>query len=67
MVEGNVKEVEHEYWESDWVTYYDDLASHLLDGGPVPVSGWEGLRAVAVMEAAVRSARSGQVERPEIG
>ena len=55
-------ESEHQYWVSDWLTYYKDLAAHLLKGAPIPVSGEEGRRAVAVMEAAGRSARSGRTE-----
>ncbi len=50
MVEGNVKEVEHEYWGVGLGHLLRRPRLHLLDGGPVPVSGWEGLRAVAVME-----------------
>lgn len=55
-VEG---EREVSYKESDWVTYYVDLASHLKRGAPVPVSGEHGRRVIAVLEAADSSARSG--------
>lgn len=48
-----------EYLKSDWTTYYDDMAAHLLDGGPVPVSAREGRRVVAVMQAAQESGESG--------
>jgi len=52
------------YSESDWATYYGDLADHLLRGGPVPVSGEDGRRVIAVLETAERSARSGRSEEP---
>lgn len=50
------------YKESDWLSYYIDLAAHLLRGKPVPVSGEEGRRVVAVLETAEKSARSGHTE-----
>ncbi len=50
------------YKESDWLTYYNQIADHLLRGGPVPVSGEDGRRTIAVMEAAERSSKSGRTE-----
>ena len=50
------------YLASDWVTYYADLADHLLRGAPVPVSGEDGRRVITVLETAERSARSGRSE-----
>lgn len=47
------------YDSSDWVQYYRDIAAHLQDGAPVPVSGEEGRRTIAVMEIAERSALLG--------
>lgn len=67
VTEGGIEETEHDYWESDWLSYYNDLADHLLLGRPIPVSGMEGLRTVAMMEAAARSARSSLVEVPAVG
>lgn len=55
------------YDPSDWMTYYTDMARHLLDGAPVPVSGEDGRRVIAVLEAAKRSARSGKSESPAVG
>jgi len=52
------------YKESDWVTYYADLADHLLRGAPVPVSAQDGRRVIAVLETAEKSARSGKSEPP---
>jgi scyllo-inositol 2-dehydrogenase (NADP+) len=52
-------ETDLEYLESDWTTYYEDMAAHLLDGGPIPVSAEEGRRTVAVMQAAQESGEAG--------
>ena len=48
------------YDPSDWAQYYRDIAAHLLYGAPVPVSGEDGRRTIAVMETAERSALLGQ-------
>jgi scyllo-inositol 2-dehydrogenase (NADP+) len=50
------------YKESDWATYYQDLADHFLRGAPVPVSGEDGRRVITVLETAEKSARSGHSE-----
>lgn len=52
------------YQESDWVTYYADLADHLLRGGPVPVSGEDGRRVISVLETAERSSQLGRSLEP---
>ncbi|MFH1566378.1 MAG: Gfo/Idh/MocA family oxidoreductase [Gemmatimonadota bacterium] len=50
------------YADSDWATYYADLAGHLLGGAPVPVSAADGRRVIAVLETAEKSSRSGRSE-----
>jgi len=50
------------YRESDWVTYYRDLADHLLRGAPVPVSAEDGRRVITVLGTAEKSAKSGRSE-----
>jgi predicted dehydrogenase len=55
-------ETEVAYKESDWVTYYRDMADHLLRGAPAPVTAEEGRRVVTVLETAEKSARSGRSE-----
>ena len=50
------------YLDSDWLTYYVDVANHLLRGGPVPVTGEDGRRTIAVFEAAEKSSQSGNTE-----
>ena len=62
---GEHKETDVSYKESDWLTYYIEIADHLLRGGPVPVSGEEGRRTIAVFEAAERSSKSGKTEAVE--
>ena len=55
-------ETEVKYKESDWITYYVDMANHLLRGAPVPVSGENGRRVITVLETAEKSAKSGRSE-----
>jgi predicted dehydrogenase len=55
-------EMEVNYKESDWITYYVDMANHLLRGAPVPVSGEDGRRVITVLETAEKSAKSGHSE-----
>lgn len=62
-VDGERRTQEVPYLESDWDGYWTDLATHLLRGGPVPVSGVFGRRVIGVFEAAERSSLSGQTER----
>ena len=50
------------YLESDWATYYADLANHLLRGAPVPVSGEDGRRVITVLQTAEASSKSGHSE-----
>ena len=45
------------YLESDWATYYRDLVEHLRRGGPVPVSGEDGRRVIAVLQGAEEAAK----------
>jgi scyllo-inositol 2-dehydrogenase (NADP+) len=51
------------YHESDWDQYWQDVADHLLRGGPVPVPGEFGRRVIGVFEAAQRSSLTGQTEQ----
>lgn len=61
--EGGRSEEEVCYQESDWQTYWQQVANHLLCGGPVPVSGEFGRRVIGVFEAADRSSVSGETEQ----
>ena len=63
--DGERREATVPYKGSDWLTYYVDIADHLLRGGPVPVTGEDGRRTIAVFEAAERSDRSGVTEPVE--
>jgi scyllo-inositol 2-dehydrogenase (NADP+) len=53
-------EIEVAYKESDWATYYADLADHLLRDAPVPVSAEDGRRVIAVLETAENSSKTGR-------
>ena len=44
-----------------WGTYYRGIADALTGGGPVPVSGDDAVAVLRVLDAALESARSGQV------
>lgn len=61
--DGGREERQVAYEESDWEQYWQDIADHLLRGGPVPVSGEFGRRVIGVFEAAEKSANSGQTEQ----
>lgn len=50
------------YLQSDWGTYYHDLADHLLRGAPVPVSAQDGRRVIAVLQTAELSSQTGRSE-----
>jgi predicted dehydrogenase len=60
MDEQGRHEEEVEYLESDWQTYWQRVADHLLRGGPVPVSGEFGRRVIGVLETAEKSSAAGQ-------
>jgi len=62
---GNREETAVPYKESDWLMYYVEIADHLLRDGPVPVTGEDGRRTIAVFEAAERSSKSGRTEPVE--
>ena len=57
---GERKETTMPYKNSDWLTYYIEVSEHLLRDGPVPVTGEDGRKTIAVFEAAERSAKSGR-------
>jgi predicted dehydrogenase len=63
--DGQHKKTSVPYKDSDWLTYYIKVAEHLLQGGPVPVTGEDGRRTIAVFEAAERSSRTGKTEPVE--
>ena len=51
------------YKEADWYVYWQQVADHLLRGGPIPVPGTTGRRVIGVFEAAEKSSASGQTEQ----
>jgi predicted dehydrogenase len=42
--------------------FYRDVADHLLEGAPVPISGECGRRVIGVLETAKKSAETGRSE-----
>ncbi len=60
--DGQVIEEDVPYMPSDWIRFYEMIADHLLHGAPLPVTGEDGRRVVAVLEAAARSADSRHTE-----
>ena len=60
--DGKRQESTVAYRESDWLTYYKEIANHLLRGSPVPVTGEDSRRTIAAFEAAERASRSGRTE-----
>lgn len=62
--DGAIKEETVPYRDSDWHMFYRDIADHLLDGTPVPISGECGRRVIGVIETALKSAASGRTETP---
>ncbi len=63
MGDGARHEEQVAYRESDWDHYWQEVADHLLRGGPVPVSGEFGRRVIGVFGAAEKSSASGQTEQ----
>ena len=45
----------------DWPAYYRGVAAALRSGGPAPVPAADGVRVLEILEAARRSAASGEV------
>ncbi|MBM3236397.1 Gfo/Idh/MocA family oxidoreductase [Candidatus Poribacteria bacterium] len=62
---GKRQETTVPYKDSDWLTYYIEVAEHLMRGGPVPVTGEDGRRTITVLETAERSTKSGKTEPVE--
>jgi scyllo-inositol 2-dehydrogenase (NADP+) len=65
LVDGEWRNETVPYMESDWLTYYQDLAAHLLRGAPVPVSAEQGRRVIGVLELTGVSAREGRSLTPQ--
>jgi scyllo-inositol 2-dehydrogenase (NADP+) len=64
QADQSIKEETLPYKDSDWHMFYRDIASHLLTGKPVPISGECGRRVIGVIETALKSSESGRTELP---
>lgn len=62
-VQGIPAEMDIEYKESKWESYYKNIAGHLLRGEELAVTPESARRVIAIMEAAEKSAKSGQSEQ----
>jgi predicted dehydrogenase len=60
LVKGREAEIRVPYQESRWGDYYGNVADHLLRGTDLLVQPEESRRVVGVIEAAMKSARSGK-------
>ena len=56
---GYTAQFDVKYYETDWEGYYRDLAAHLLEGKPNPITPESARRVIAVMEAAEISSKTG--------
>jgi scyllo-inositol 2-dehydrogenase (NADP+) len=63
--EGYIATVKVPYKKTYWQAYYDDIAAHLTDGAELDVKPEEGRRIIAILEAAERSALTGETVRPD--
>lgn len=59
ILRNSTDELSLPYMESDWATYYQELADHLLYGTPVPVSAEQGRRVISVLQTAEQAATAG--------
>lgn len=62
--QGHMASFEVHYGKDTWEGYYTSLAGHFYRGEPLAVPATESARVIAILEAAERSAASGQVEQP---
>jgi len=60
--ETGLQEESRPYKDSDWHMFYRDIADHLLEGAPVPITGECGRRVIGVLETAKKSAEKGRSE-----
>lgn len=62
--EGYPATIEVPYKKSNWQAYYTRIVDHLTSGAQLEVKPEEARRVIAILEAAARSAQSGQTEKP---
>ncbi len=61
--DGNINKETIPYKDSDWDSFYNEIAEHILDGRPNPVSGETGRRVLGIVDAAKKSIESGKTEK----
>jgi len=65
-VEGMSAEERISYLPTDWGYYYQMIANHLANGGPLEVTAESARRIIAVIETAERSAKEGRALKPPV-
>jgi len=63
---GKTEELELETLSGNWPAYYQNVADHLLKGAELAVKPEQVRRSIAVIEAAARSAETGETVRTNI-
>lgn len=62
---GEASSTEIPYGEDNWGAYYDNIVAHLRGGEPLDVTAEHGRRTIAIIEAAEKSNRTGDAQKPE--
>lgn len=60
--DGNINKETIPYKDSDWDSFYREMAEHILDGKPNPVPGELGRRVLGIVDAAKKSIETGKTE-----
>jgi scyllo-inositol 2-dehydrogenase (NADP+) len=64
QVEGYSAALSVPYKKTDWQAYYNDIAAHLTAGAELDVKPEQARRIIAVLEAAEKSAKTGETVKP---
>ena len=62
-LEGLVVDTQVKYFDSDWNSFYVNLAKHLYEGAPLEVTPESARRVIGVIETAEKSSKSGKAEK----
>ena len=62
QVDGLPMRGELRHKKTQWDRYYKDIHAHLTEGAPLDVTPEQARRVIAIIEAAEKSAKSGQAE-----
>lgn len=62
-LEGLPVDTQVKYFDSDWNSFYVNLAKHLYEGAPLEVTPESARRVIGVIETAEKSSKSGKAEK----